>query len=520
MLQLAAAMKQPEGLQVQDGEELIEVSLPARGAGKLYERARTAVEYQEEHLLRRNAIRRILRRYVGTGTTIADIANNVLTELIWAHHLPNNEVPVRMKRELIPVLEKYEPLLEEIDSFMEDERDDAMNWVLDVLSTEVEYLLTPPYRSEALVSYMYEEMRNRIDWDSHIKLSDEQKDLLTYICVHKVLLKSNDATLRFRVLTLYYPDWPGASTPERIREVQHHLQDVIKTVDSQIHHPVIEKMSVQMRRKAGVFLTVRDAFEINPDEVPALLNDPAMMDRHIARTLKKRTKEFRNRLRRTVVRSILFILITKSIFALLIEVPYELFFLEERHYEPVIINIFLPPALLALIAFTLTIPERKNTADYQEAVRALMTGVDHDLLAVRMKRESFSSWNVVFNAMYAITYLIIYGGMAALLSQFNFTWVSILLFLFFVSVTVFFGIRVRGAVRDIVLSQKRRGLFGTIFDFFMVPVVRAGRWLNNSISKINVFMYFFDFILEAPIKIAIRFFDSWTNYIREKREEI
>ena len=54
----------------------------------------------------------------------------------------------------------------------------------------------------------------------------------------------------------------------------------------------------------------------------------------------------------------------------------------------------------------------------------------------------------------------------------------------------------------------------------MIPVVRAGRWLSENVSKINVFIYFFDFILEAPIKVAIRFFESWTDYIQEKREEL
>ena len=53
---------------VQDGNgwktngEKIAVSKTSRTAGGAYERVRNAVEYEEEHLLRRNAILRILGR--------------------------------------------------------------------------------------------------------------------------------------------------------------------------------------------------------------------------------------------------------------------------------------------------------------------------------------------------------------------------------------------------------------------------------------------------------------------------
>ena len=520
ILQLAAAMKQPDGLDAGSGEEKIEVSLPARSAGTLYEKARTAIDYQEEHLLRRNAILRIIRRYMGSDSTVAEISERLLRELIWAKHLENKEVPSRMVQELIPIFEKYEPLLRETDTFDEVWKDKAFKWILEILSTEIEYAVTPPYRAEALVSFMYEEMREHIEWDPQIKVSTEDKDLLIYIAVHKTLLKSNTATLRFRVMTLYYPDWPGPSTAARIQEIEHYLQTVIETVDKQIGHPIVDKLIVQLRRKTGLFHTLRDIIEHDPDDVPRLIEDPSLMDKAVGRFLKKRTTNFRRRLRRTVLRSILFLFITKMLLALILEAPYEFWYLQETNYAPLLINIFFPPTLLALIALTTTIPERKNTKDYQEATRALLIGSDHEYINIRMKASSFSTWNVIFNVIYAFTYLIIYGGITVVLINLHFIWLSIMLFLFFLSLVAFFAIRIRMTTRDIIISNARRGFFGTIFDFFMIPVVRAGSWLSENVSKINVFIYFFDFILEAPIKVAIRFFESWTDYIQEKREEL
>ncbi len=107
LLQLGAALKQKQGIAADAGEEKIEVSLPARSAATLYEKARSAIDYQEEHLLRRNAILRIIRRYAGSDITIAEITENLIRELIWARYLPNKEVPSRIIGQLIPIFEKY-----------------------------------------------------------------------------------------------------------------------------------------------------------------------------------------------------------------------------------------------------------------------------------------------------------------------------------------------------------------------------------------------------------------------------
>lgn len=520
LLHFAAALKQEQESASLEGAEMIEVSLPARSAGALYEKARTAIDYQEEHLLRRNTILRIIRRFVGSDTTIAEMSRQLIEELIWAKYLPNGEIPASMVNDLIPIFDKYEPLLREIDEVNEGARDYLFSWVLDVLSTEVEYVITPPYTDEALVSFMYQEMKGRVEWDPALKISEEDKDLFTYIAVHKALLKSNTATLRFRVLTLYYPEWPGLAAPSLVKDVATNLERVSKTIDDVIAHTVVAKLMQQMRRKTGIFHILRTIAENNPEEITDLIDNPEKMDKEVQKALKKRTKDFRKRLRRKVLRSILFLLVTKTFFALLVEVPYDILLLGERHYVPVIVNIVFPPMLLGLLALTVTIPEKRNIADYVDAVRAILVGAKHDLLTPRMKRTAFSGFSPLFTFLYAITYVVVYGSVAFLLSLAHFSWVSVVLFLFFLSLVAFFGIRIRYSVRDILLSDKRRGLVGTLFDFFMIPVVRLGRWLSENVSKINIFIYFFDFILEAPIKVAIRFFEAWSDYIREKREEL
>ena len=503
----------------ESGEDTIEVSVPASTAAALYEKVRTTLEYQEEHLLRRNAISRILRRLLGGDVPPENMAEQLLRELVWAKYLPNKQIPIKAVDELAPIFQKFARLFEAVEGTRDSEF--AFSWVLDVLSTELEYSIMSHENEELMAAYMYEQMRNRIEWDTKLDLHQEEKDLRLFIAIHKMLLKSDRATLRYRTLILYYPDW-SLQTPERlVNELAGNIQTVIDTVDYQIDHIITEKLANKVRRKAGVFRTLLDVIEGEGGEFNKLvLDEPDLLGRAVWKQLQKRTKLFRVKLRRTAVRAVLFLFITKMFLAIILEVPYDFLVHGEMFAFPLIINILFHPFLLAVISMTAVIPERKNAEDYKSAVRAIIVGANHDLLNFRMKDDSANAWTKIFDAVYVVTFIIVFGFIALSLGQSGFNAFSIALFLFFLSLVTFFGIRIRHATRDIILSVSRRGIFGSLFDILMLPIVRAGSWLSVKVSKINVFIYFFDFIIEAPYKVALRFMEEWFVFIRDKKEEI
>jgi len=101
-----------------------------------------------------------------------------------------------------------------------------------------------------------------------------------------------------------------------------------------------------------------------------------------------------------------------------------------------------------------------------------------------------------------------------------FNGVSIFFFLFFLSLVTFFGFKIRGTRRDLVMLEGGGGVGSAIFDIFFLPIVRAGRWLSMRAPKVNVLLFFFDFIIEAPFKAAIKLIEGWLAFLREKKEEI
>ena len=69
-------------------------------------------------------------------------------------------------------------------------------------------------------------------------------------------------------------------------------------------------------------------------------------------------------------------------------------------------------------------------------------------------------------------------------------------------------------------NKKRQGVMGFIVDIFAIPLVRVGYWFSKKLPKINVFIFIFDVILEAPFKAFIEIFEDWIGFLKEKKEEV
>src|SRR3990172_12770974 len=54
---------------------------------RIYEKARNAVEFRAEHLVRRASIERILKRRIMLGGGGSDMAENLVVELLWARYI-------------------------------------------------------------------------------------------------------------------------------------------------------------------------------------------------------------------------------------------------------------------------------------------------------------------------------------------------------------------------------------------------------------------------------------------------
>jgi len=502
-------------------EDMIAVNDTLSVAASAYEIVRNTLEYDEEHLLRRNAIRRILRRRMGEGLD-RNLATNLLRELIWARYFPNKKIPERKTEELVQILSKYQGLFARLP---EDSKrgQDQYDWLLDVLTCEIEYLLDPPLIDEALAQYAYQELRKRLQWHTRI-VAEEDRDLQLFIAIHRSVLKANRAMLRYRILTLYYPQWRKAQAEDAIVcEVEKTFGAFVETVERQLDHPAGDLLYRLTRRHAVVFHLLRDITQDDPDAFYQAVENSQKekVETAFTRAAQERYGRFRSRLARGVIRATVFLFFTKMLLALIVEAPYETFILHTTNYVPLLVNILFPPSLLAFLGFTVHIPGKRNTEKILEEARGLFGWGDDFLVLFKMRRSwSKGALGAVFNVLYVGAFFITLSLISFVLYSFSFNVVSILFFIFFLMLVAFFGLKIRQTKKDLVVLESTGGLFTFIADIVFLPIVRAGRWMAMRAPRVNIFLFFFDFIVEAPFKAAIGIVESWLAFLREKKDEI
>ncbi len=516
--QLPSIFHLDETVKAKAGEETIQVSETVSTAATIYEKLRNTLEYEEEHLLRRNAIRRVLKRRIGVDVDAQALAHDLVVELIWARYLPNATLPLRVLNEIAEVLAKYNALVQATERARDPAY--AFAWLLDIMANEVEAKLVPPTREDALASFMFRIISERIQWQKG-SLPEDARELQLYLAVYRSLLKADVARLRSRVFFLYHPDWKKGFTPAVADGIAAEFDQVISTVDSQVKHRIAEPLSREIRKYAVLFNVLFDVAAKNPDNFLNIVADSHALDGEVKKAATERIKRFTSRQRTRVIRAIAFLFLTKMLLALAIELPYDLAISHTTSFFPLAVNIIFPPMLLAAIGLTSRISTGKVIKNVQIGVRAIAYNSDDLKLVFKVKKPwSQGPLAIIFGVIYVATFIVTYGAIGALLVTFGFNAVSMAIFLLFMSLVTFFGIRIRQSGKEVVVDTGKSGFLASIVDMFTLPIIRAGRWISLRTPRINVFLFFMDFIIEAPFKMAIELVESWLAFVRDKKEEV
>ncbi len=514
--QLPSIYKIEEVVQAKEGEEKIEVGDTISIAAAFYEKIRNTLEYEEDHRLRRNAIRRVIKRRIGVDVQAHELARELLTELIWARYLPNNTLPLRCIDDVAQVFLKFNPLV----SATSDSADPsgAFAFILDLLAIEVESKLVPPSREDALASFMFRIIQGKIEWKKG-SLAEEERELQLYLAVYRTLLKADAPRLRSRVFNLYHPKWKEGGT-EVAEHVSANLDAVIATVRAQVEHPISERLSREVRKYSVLFNVLFDVVAKDPDNFLTILSEGSAFDKTFGKAAAERIRSFESRKSRRVLRAVAFLFLTKMVLALAIELPYDLIVAHETSTIPLAINIIFPPMLLAFIGLTSRIQVKTHAKMIIKGVRSIVYNTDEMKMVFKVKKPWGSTFAVLFGLIYASTFLFVFGFIGWILNLYGFNIVSTTIFLLFLTLVTFFGLQIRQSVKEVIVDAGRSSLPGAIVDMLMLPIVRVGRWISIRTPRINIILFFMDFIIEAPFKMAIEVIEGWLAFVREKKDEI
>lgn len=487
----------------------------------LYEKIRNVIDYKEEHLLRKNAIKRIVRRKLSPGIAAKKIAQPLIYELIQARYLENNTIPETKIQETTEIINKYILLMNQIFGKKEieaREKGKMINWLLALCACEIEDRLHPHFKEEAMARYMYQVMDKSISWQEGME--QEDRDIQIYIAVHRALLKSDREIIAFRLFNLYYPKWKEADS-EIIAAVAGNINSLYNTVENQIDHKLSSAVLRIVKKYVAPFFILEDVINANPGGAEETISLPKKFEEAITDVCNEQYKKRKALLRRASIRSIIYIFVTKVSLALLLEVPYDFYLLGMVNYVPLWFNILFHPILLFVIALSIRVPAEKNTQKIISSLEKIVYEGGGDVFhKIKPRARRHIVFSVLFNLFYLVTFGITFGLIIMVLRRLDFNLVSGLFFLMFLSIVSFFGIRNRERARELIVITEKEGVVSAIVDFFSIPILQAGRFISLNFSKINIFAFIFDFILEAPFKSLVEIIDDFAAFIKEKKEEI
>jgi hypothetical protein len=480
----------------------------------LYEKIRSTVDYKGEHLLRRNAIERIIKRLLWAKSKFdaEKVANHLIRELIWARYLKNDTVYKSEIKKIAKILDKY---------FYLGFGTQWQSWLLGIASCEIEEELIPNlFHIDAYAQAMYSWFMENFNWQDQ-NLSPQDKNIQILIAIHRALPKSDDSRIRYHLLKIFYQNWDNPNEA-LLAEIKGSLYKIHKEIEDKINHPVQLRLYRYVQKSTAPFLILEDLINENHQQAEEILANPQKLEWKIREICDKRYAQIRERVNRGITRSIIYIFLTKVLLAAIIEVPYEMYFIKRFNYLPISINALIPPILMFLVGLSIKRPNEANTERIIERIKGFVYPKQNE------EKSSFSmiqsqqktALNKAFSFFYGIFFIVLMGALAYGLMKLDFNVVSALIFFIFLSMVLLFGYRVRFTASELMVISEKEGFLAQIFANLTLPFLRLGFWLSRGLSKLNFLTIILDFIIEAPLKIIIEVVDEWTSFIREKKEEL
>lgn len=519
---LIAALKEIKPKHPVDEFTKLTVSQTASFLALIYEKVRNSIEDREDHLIRRAAIERILKRRLALNPTGKNESENLLRELMWARYFPNGSLGENDIQEIQKILNKYINLKQILLAKRSgSQREYVGEYLMDLFSAEIEELLNKENSliDENLTYFIFETLKDKVKIED---LDEKQKDTYLFIAIEKSYRKSDRAYQRYHLFRLYYNPIAEYSSPKD-DEMIAKLPAIFKKIDELIANPTVEKLVKFTRKQLPPYLILFYIIRDHKDKIEDILTSKTTLWNYVEKMAREKYAQLRKRLNTLAFRSLIYIFITKMLFALALEVPVSQLIYNHISYVAIGINSLFPPLLMLIIILTVTIPGDDNTRRlYLRLVEIINADTTYEKTVAFITQKAKPRRPLLvagFTLLYSLTFFVTLYLIHYLLSLVHFNLLSEALFIFFISVVAFFAYRIKQLANMYRITEKGNVL-GPVVDFFFMPILSLGKIFSEGVSKINFFIIIFDFIIEAPFKLIVEVIEEWIKFVRQKKEEI
>lgn len=489
-----------------------------------YEKFRNSIEYRDEEVILRASIERILKRRLALGGNGATAAKPLLKELVWARYFPESLYTEDTIKRIERLIDFYLLLKKEVVSLhLKHEvvktygmkEGEMRNLMFQLMSSDVEQTLHPNKVEEAVGNYIFHVLRKNISADEE---REEERDVQLFIAIRRAYSKDDIAFLRFKLFTQYF----GKMSEMEVGDVAGKFKEAHMQIEEQLTHPARFKVLSYVKRQIPPFLIMEDIFASN-DNVKELTQNEEELSRTVMSACHKKYKTISEKVRRAIIRSVIFILLSKTLIAFGVEGTYDRIFLGHVEWLTLALNIIIPTLFMIVVGLSIRTPGEKNSRLILNRIHSLLFDDDpkvgRSIIFPVPDKKPRSGMELAFGILWITAFLLSFGAVFLGLSFLHFSIASQSIFIFFLAIVSFLAYRINITAHEYSVESKQ-GILTPIIDFFFMPIARVGQYLTAGISQINIFLFILDFIIEAPYKAIVGFFDQWFFFLHSKREEI
>lgn len=488
----------------------------------LYEKVRNAVEFREEHLIRRAAIERILKRRLLLNPDGRNEGENLGRELLWARYLAPSSITEKEISLMQTVINHYVSLKKMIVAGRPHNlRILLMRYLMDFATCEIEEELhkDATERKSACLYFFYQVLKNK----AGIKqIADDVKDTYFYVACEAGFAKNDFAYTRYHLFRLAHKALLN-HTPSELENLASQMPEVVHHIEKTIHNPWNQKLTQFVRKQVPAFAILFAVMDRYPQEIAGILSKKTELWKKVDTICREKYRATGKKLQRAAVRSVIYIFLTKMLFILLLEYPLSLYLYGEAIIAPLAVNALFPPILMTMVVSVVSVPSEKNTKKIYARIIDIINKDPSFETTKTMIASGASVRRPILIFGFTLFYLFTFGATFTLiyyaLDFFRFNLVSKSIFIFFLTVVTFFAYRIRVTAREYTLEEKGN-IFSPITDFFFMPIVSVGKFLSQGIAKINIFILIFDLLIEAPFKLIFEIVEEWINFVKARKEEI
>lgn len=498
-------------------DKMISVNPVVAEVASWYEKLRNAMDFRDDDAILRAAIERIIKRRMLFGEQPKSIAEPLVRELVWARYFPEGTVPESITDKVMQIMTLYRQLQDKVNHKHRVNKGIVNEWTLHLMSSAIEHTLAPSKDRELISNFMFQFYKDKI------VISDDTtvtRDAQVFLAVRRTFAHQDLPLLRYHLFIQIF----GELTEHNLEKVSDSFVEASKQIEYQLNYPLKDRFLTFFKNQSIPFYILEDVLKEHRGKSRDLAGNIESFKVAVMNTCTKKYTNIREKVSRAIVRGVIFILVTKTFFGLGVEGSFESFFYGQVYWNSIALNTLFPPLLMIIAALFIKTPDRDNSVRIWDKIKTIIYEADQNAWQPLILKKNATRidpvMNFIFITLWLAALVLSMGSIIYLLTWLHFKFISQTVFIFFLMIVSFICYRINQTAHMYTLQTDKQSFKSVFFDFFFVPVIQAGRRLTENISKINIFLFFFDMIIETPFKIIFGFFEQWFIFLRTQREKL